>query len=192
MNRVIIFTIIAIKAAAACLLISVIFWIINWLISLTGICNEPALTKLLYGWLGLFLLLYANEVYLMIYKGALIKYEYQIKNGRNYFKELNDDDVIGEIQVPGKIEQYQSMLNGMTKVICSNKNEQDKLCYYLSFNYRVSDKTKDQILSKIFSYVKMATLIRGDNPFKTIDRLSRNADIIFNLYVCINRLRENR
>lgn len=141
--------------------------------------------------LGVFMLCFFSA-FCFPYKGVSARYEYMYTNGRNYYAELKEDDVIGEIHAPGFKQTYDRIMEGIITEVVITPDDLKKLLnlLYSKNFYPISIHTKQEIMQHINNAVQRVSIESrfGDTiPLKVED----NIELIFNTYVSVMSIHED-
>lgn len=117
--------------------------------------------------------------------------EYMAINGRNYFSELKDEDLIGPIKAPGFRQSYDRIMGGILTQIVKTQDDFQKisnLLYSKNF-YPISTHTKAEIIEHIHFAIDDTA---KDSPNGMAIRINteKNIELIFNTYVAVMSIHE--
>jgi len=125
------------------------------------------------------------------YGGDSAKSEYMYINGQNYYMELQNEDLIGRIEVPGVKQTYDRILNGILFEIASSDDEFKSLgkALYSKNFYPISIHTKEEIVQHIRWAFEMVAN-SSSNGYSIRSKAEDNIESIFNAYVSVMSIHE--
>lgn len=117
--------------------------------------------------------------------------EYEVVNGENYYANLRNEDVIGEICPRGFKQTYDRIMGGILYQIVGNQKELQEfgnLLYSKNF-YPISIHTKEEVLQHITNCIEK---IANSSKYGDMIRIKSNERIeqIFNTYVSVMAIHE--
>ena len=125
------------------------------------------------------------------YKGSSAINEYMAINGQNFYKELQNSDQIGQINVPGFKQTYDRILGGIISQIVTSKKDFDsfgKALYSKNF-YPISIHTKDEIIQHIrWAIEEVANSSTDGNSIRS--KAEDNIESLFNAFVSVMSIHE--
>lgn len=125
------------------------------------------------------------------YKGSSAINEYMAINGQNLYKELQNSDQIGQINVPGFKQTYDRILGGIISQIVTSKKDFDsfgKALYSKNF-YPISIHTKDEIIQHIrWAIEEVANSSTDGNSIRS--KAEDNIESLFNAFVSVMSIHE--
>ena len=125
------------------------------------------------------------------YGGNSAKNEYQYINGQNYYKELQNGDLIGRIEVPGFKQTYDRILGGILFQIASSEDDFQSLrkALYSKNFYPISTHTKDEIVQHIlWAIEEVANSSTDGNSIRS--KAEDNIESLFNAFVSVMSIHE--
>ncbi len=125
------------------------------------------------------------------YGGNSAKQEYMAINGQNYYKELQNGDQIGRIDVPGFKQTYDRILSGIIFQIATSEKDFQSLgeALYSKNFYPISIHTKDEIIQHIrWAIEKVANSSTDGNSIRS--KAEDKIESIFNAYVSVMSIHE--
>ena len=117
--------------------------------------------------------------------------EYRIINGRNYYKKLRQEDLIGRIHAPGDKKSYYKIIHSILSDIACSTDELNELAFLLSTaNFHpISEHTKQEVLLHIYSTINKA-LGKSKNREYISVKTKENIETLFNAYISAMSIRE--
>ena len=125
------------------------------------------------------------------YGGNSAKNEYMYINGQNYYKELQNGDLIGRIEVPGFKQTYDRILGGILFQIASSEDDFQSLrkALYSKNFYPISTHTKDEIVQHIlWAIEEVANSSTDGNSIRS--KAEDNIESLFNAFVSVMSIHE--
>lgn len=125
------------------------------------------------------------------YGGNSAKNEYMAINGKNYYRELQNGDLIGQIEVPGFKQTYDRILSGILFQIVSSEEDFQSLGKALNSKnfYPISTHTKDEIVQHIRWAIEVVAN-SSSNGSSIRSKAEDNLESIFNAYVSVMSIHE--
>lgn len=117
--------------------------------------------------------------------------EYMFTNGRNYYAELRNEDIIGRIDAPGFRQTYDRIIGSILTQITGNQDDFQRFCKLLfSENfYPISCHTKDEVMHHIKSVIEEVS-ISSKNGRAIRKRANNSIELLFNTYVSVMSIHE--
>ena len=125
------------------------------------------------------------------YKGIAAQKEYMYINGCNYYTELKDDDLIGEIQCPGLKQTYDRIMEGIISDVVITPDDLNKLMnlLYSKNFYPISTHTKQEVMQHI-NYAVQKVAIESRHGDTILMYAEDNIALIFNTYISVMSIHE--
>ena len=125
------------------------------------------------------------------YRGKSAISEYMAVNGRDYYLELKDDDLIGNLEPPAFKQRYDRIIVGILNEICDSKEELQKfgnLLYSENF-YPISRHTKKDVMEHINTVIADVAKT-SKNCVAFLKKANNRIEFLFNAYVSVMSIHE--
>lgn len=140
---------------------------------------------------GVFFLSFFTYGYYSPRESSAAQNEYLAVNGRNYYLELHDEDMIGRIDAPGFKQTYDRIIAGVLTQIVRTKNDFQRfgsLLYSKNF-YPLSNHTKNDVMQHINSVIaEVSRTSKDGNNIR--EKATSNLELLFNTYVSVMSIHE--
>lgn len=140
--------------------------------------------------LGEFAVCFISAI-LFPYNSFSAKTEYESVNGRDYYSELKDSDLIGRIKAPGFKQTYDRIIEGILFDLVTSGDELNRFgakIYSKNF-YPISSHTKSEVLAHLIDAIDEMSY-NSAYGYSLNKRANKNIKLLFNSYVSVMSIHE--